>query len=316
MGPFQKINTGYNTTFRPGRLTIGMVLPIENHAQNAVPNLEHHLARVQLIDSLGFAALWVRDVPFHVPSFGDAGQTYDPFTYLGFLAGQTKQIALGAASIALPLHHPVHVAKSANTIDQLSGGRLILGIASGDRMEEYPATNHSYENRGGSFRSAYQYLRSAEENFPVLEDNQFGHLNGSVEILPKPHGHKLPLLVTGHSQQSLEWIAEHTDGWMYYPRDFNTQTLRIKQWRQQVSRFHSWDKPFMQPLYLDLIDDSDYKPQRIHLGIRTGSKFLLEYLSSLQEIGVNHVALNLRFNSSPIETSLNLLAQNVLPHFN
>jgi len=51
-----------------------------------------------------------------VPSFDDAGQTFDPFT-LGYLAAETKEIILGVASIALPLHHPVHIAKSAATID-------------------------------------------------------------------------------------------------------------------------------------------------------------------------------------------------------
>ena len=49
--------------------------------------------------SLGFAALWLRDVPFNVPSFGDAGQLHDPFVYLGLLAGTTERIALGVASI-------------------------------------------------------------------------------------------------------------------------------------------------------------------------------------------------------------------------
>ena len=133
MKAFEKINKGFNSVFTPQQMSIGVVIPIENYAHGPVSTMQHHLARVQLIEQLGFKALWLRDVPFNVPSFGDAGQTYDPFTYLGFLAGQTTEIALGAASIALPLHHPVHVAKSAATIDQLSGGRMILGVASGDR---------------------------------------------------------------------------------------------------------------------------------------------------------------------------------------
>ena len=129
MNQFQSINRGYNNTFEYGELSIGIVVPIENYTHTSVPTMKDHLQKVKLIDQLGFKALWVRDVPMHVPAFGDAGQTYDPFTYLGFLAGQTNQIALGIASIALPLHHPVHVSKSANTIDQLSSGRLILGLS-------------------------------------------------------------------------------------------------------------------------------------------------------------------------------------------
>jgi alkanesulfonate monooxygenase SsuD/methylene tetrahydromethanopterin reductase-like flavin-dependent oxidoreductase (luciferase family) len=68
-------------------------------------------------------------VPFNVPTFGDAGQADDPFVYLGLLAGKTEYIALGVASAVLPLCHPAHVAKAADSADVLSGGRLILGVA-------------------------------------------------------------------------------------------------------------------------------------------------------------------------------------------
>ncbi len=315
MSQFQTINTGYNNTFKSGELSIGIVVPIENYSNSSVPRMYDHLKLAKLIDNLGFNALWLRDVPMHVPAFGDAGQTYDPFTYLGFLAGQTEQIALGISSIALPLHHPVHVAKSVNTIDQLSKGRIILGIASGDRAEEYPATGMDYVSRGASFRDSYAYIRSSEEDFPVLDNNIFGTLDGSMDILPKPYGSKIPMLVTGHSQQSIKWIAENADGWMYYPRNFQQQELKIKEWRQLISKTHIYSKPFMQPLYIDLVDQSDFKPQGIHLGIRTGTDFLLEYLHSLKSIGANHVALNLRFNNCRIEDTLELLAKKVLPQF-
>ncbi len=315
MNQFQTINIGYNNTFKYGELSIGIVVPIENYSNGAIPKMEYHIERAKLIDQLGFKALWLRDVPLHVPTFGDAGQTYDPFTYLGFLAGQTEQISLGISSIALPLHHPVHVAKSINTIDHLSKGRVILGIASGDRAEEYPGTGMDYGNRGNSFRHSYAYMRAAEEDFPILENNQYGKLNGSIDILPKPYGPKIPMLVTGHSQQSVEWIAENADGWMYYPQNFHQQELKIKEWRQLISKTHNYSKPFMQPLYLDLMEQSDFNPQGIHLGIRTGTDFLLEYLHSAQSIGVNHIALNLRFNKSKIEDALELLATKVLPQF-
>lgn len=103
MPAFESINRAYNHTFQPKRLSLGVVVPIENYDQGPVPTMKDHLTRVQLIERLGFTALWIRDVPFNVPAFGDAGQTFDPFTYLGFLASQTESIALGISSIALPL---------------------------------------------------------------------------------------------------------------------------------------------------------------------------------------------------------------------
>ncbi|MEM1323217.1 MAG: LLM class oxidoreductase [Bacteroidota bacterium] len=315
MKAFETINKAYNAVFEPQRLSLGVVVPIENYATSSVPSMRDHLKRVELIDQLGFKALWVRDVPFHVPSFGDAGQTFDPFTYLGYLAGQTQEIALGVASIALPLHHPVHVAKSAATIDQLSGGRLLLGVASGDRYEEYPAMGIDYERRGALFRDAFAYIRGAQEAFPQLTSEHYGQLNGQIEVLPKPTGHKIPMLITGHSRQSLEWNAEHGDGWMYYPRNLYQQQATIVQWRQLVAAEQDYDKPFMQPLYVDLQEDDDFMPQPIHLGFRIGVHHLIDYFQQLQSIGVNHVALNLRFQSGAVEQALERLASRVLPHF-
>ena len=106
---FPCINRGYNSVFHPNRLSLGLVVPLETYSQGPAPTMTRHLERVQLAEQLGFAAVWLRDVPFNVPSFGDAGQMYDPFVYLGLLAGQTKRIPLGVASVVLPLRHPAHV---------------------------------------------------------------------------------------------------------------------------------------------------------------------------------------------------------------
>ncbi len=315
MKTFEKINKAYNNIFQAQELSIGLVSPIENYAQSSVPTMKHHLERVQLIEQLGFKALWVRDVPFHVPSFGDAGQTFDPFTYLGYLAGLTKEIALCTGSIALPLHHPIHVAKSAATIDQLSNGRLILGIASGDRPSEFPAMGIDFEKRGEIFRDAFNYIRNAQESFPSLESKYFGQSNDQMDVLPKATAYKIPMLMTGHSRQTIEWIAEHADGWMYYPRNLYMQEHNITEWRNAIPKTQKFGKPFMQPLYVDLQDDDDFTPQHIHLGFRLGANHLINYFHQLKSLGVNHVGINLRFNSGKIEHTLEQLAKKVLPHF-
>ena len=71
----------------------------------------------------------------------------------------------------------------------------------------------------------------------------------------------------------------------------------------------------MQSLYIDLLADPDAPPQPIHLGFRSGIKFLKTYLKSLEEIGVNHVALNLRFNQADTEQTILYLAEDLLPEF-
>lgn len=315
MQSFKNINPGFNSVFKTGSLSIGLIIPIESYTASSVPSLEDHAKRAVLAEEHGFKALWVRDVPLHVPSFGDAGQTLDPFTYLGYLAGRTSEIALCTGSIALPLHHPVHVAKSAASIDHLSNGRLILGVASGDRPSEFPALGFDFDQRGETFKKAFQYIRASADSFPTIDFEDFGTINGQVDILPKPpHGH-IPMLITGHSRQTLDWIAEHGDGWMYYPRNLHMQQYTIAEYRSKTQQLAGLDKPFMQPLYVDLHNDDDYKPTPIHLGFRIGIHHLIKYFKYLEEIGVNHVGINLRFNQHNIEKTIEKLAKHLLPHF-
>lgn len=310
---FPLLNQGYNKVFQLGRLSIGLVIPLESYGSSSVPSMEKHLEQVQRAESLGFSAVWLRDVPFHVPTFGDAGQLFDPWAYLGYLAGQTESIALGVASIVLPLRHPAHVAKAAASVDVLSGGRLLLGVASGDRPEEYPAIKANYADRGKRFRESFEYIRRMSQAFPEFE-NGYGRLSGQADLLPKPTG-QLPLLITGGSQQDLAWIAENGDGWMIYPRDLNTQSRVINDWRARIIAANRPPQPVMQPLYVDLDQSLGDQAMPLHLGFRSSSRYLIKFLKNLEAIGVNHVALNLRFSQKDIATTLGELADSVLGEF-
>lgn len=314
MDHFPKINRGFNQTFRPEHLTLGLVVPLEAHRNDPVPTLERHIERAQLADDLGFRALWLRDVPFNVPSFGDAGQTFDPFVYLGTLGAVTKDIALGVASVILPLRHPAHVAKAASSADVLSGGRVLLGIASGDRPEEYPAMNLGFETRGARFRDSVTYMRAMAEPYPIADTDQ-GTLQGGIDMLPKPTGGRLPLLITGGSQQPPYWVAQNGDGWMTYPRDAGSQGRVVTAYRARLTEAGLPDKPVMQSLYVDLQPEPDAAPRPIHLGFSSGTTFLRQYLSDLQALGINHVALNLRFNQTDVEDTMKRLADALLPDF-
>lgn len=311
---FPEINKAYGETFQPGKLTLGLVVPIESHANNPVPSLERHIERAQLAEELGFSALWLRDVPFNVPSFGDAGQTFDPFVYLGMLSANTQNIALGVASIILPLRHPAHVAKAAASADVLSGGRLLLGVASGDRPEEYPAMNMEFPSRGERFRDSFSYIRAMADTYPTAANAQ-GTLDGRADMLPKPTAGRLPLLITGGSQQAPDWVAEHGDGWMTYARDAASQGRVVADYRRRIAEAGVQNKPVVQSLYVDLQPDPDAAPMPIHLGFSSGTTFLRRYLTEVRELGSNHVALNLRFNSADVEDTLKRLADELLPEF-
>ena len=224
---------GFGRMFEPGRLTLGVFFPIEAFEGDR-PTMRHQERLARRAEELGFAALWVRDVPLRDPTFGDVGQVYDPWVYLGWIAAQTSTIALATGSIVLTLRHPLHTAKAAASVDRLSGGRLVLGVASGDRPVEFPAFGVDYDGRDAVFRENLRVIREVlAVEFPRVRSSS-GTLSGAVDLIPKPAG-RLPILVTGSSRQDLDWIAEHSDGWITYPRPVGRQAELAARWRAAVA---------------------------------------------------------------------------------
>lgn len=297
--------------FKENNLTLGLFFPLESY-EGSIPemNIEKQIKLAKRAEELNFAALFVRDVPLHDPHFGDVGQIYDPWAYLGYIAAHTQNIALGTASIILTLRHPLHVAKAAASIDHLSGERLVLGVATGDRPIEFPAFSVDFEERGALFQEAISVMKKAwGENFPAIQSPRVDLLHG--DLLPKPRLSDIPVLVTGHSSQSVEWISQNSDGWMYYPRNVKLQAELIKNWRSLTDQF----KPFSQSLYIDLTEDPNHPPVPIHLGFRIGRNPLIEFIQFLKNVGVNHVIINLKYGHRPVEEVIEELGEEVLPHF-
>ena len=81
-------SVGFQRMFAAGRLTIGIFFPIEAFPGDQ-PTMADQVALAQRVEALGFAALWFRDVPLRDPTFGDVGQVFDPFVYLGHIAAHT-----------------------------------------------------------------------------------------------------------------------------------------------------------------------------------------------------------------------------------
>ena len=174
--------------------------------------------------------------------------------------------------------------------------------------------NLSYSNRGKLFRDSFDYIKEVWQDYPMF-DNSFGSPYGGIDMLPKPLAKKVPMLITGASQQDSNWLATNGEGWITYPRDPMYQSRFVELCRENAKEMGEPNKPISQSLYIDLVDDKDAKPKPIHLGYRLGTKHLLAHLKALEEVGVNHVALNLRFNQVNIEKTLNRLAKDILPNF-
>lgn len=298
--------------FTRGKLSIGFVLPFSSHRSVDVDYVRQ-LGLAQLADKLGFAAVWVRDVPLNSADYPDPIGHIDPWVFLGALAVSCPQINLVTGAIVLPLRHPLHVAKAAASVQNLSSGRFVLGLGSGDRPSEFALFRRDYEQRKETFQENWLTLKQALDG---EIERASGSANSSFELYPKNEGHHVPAIIVGSAGQSLEWIARNASGWASYHRDFAVQRDRIALWHSAIEKTKTETfRSFSQSMSLELAEDPTKPTERIELGYRVGRHSLVELLADLQELGVHHVMFNLVGNSRTIEEVLNEIADEILPQF-
>jgi luciferase-type oxidoreductase len=303
----------FNKVFQPRRLTIGFIAPAEGYPDSPAPTLSDQAEIVRMLDNIDAAALWLRDVPFYDPSFGDVGQIIDPLVYTGWLAAMTRNIAIGTAGIVSPLRDPVIMAKQIASADQLLGGRFLAGMASGDRATEYPALGIDFHTRTERYREIIEMLRVlTAEIFPTYSSKYYGELLGNLDLIPKPAAPVLPIMAIGRAGQRIEWLAEHVDGWIWHGLDARRMADIVPQWRELTAGYGF--KPYGYGAMFDLDSNPDAPLQTSRI-LRGGRKALVEFLYKQQDAGINHIALNLRPTRRRALDVLEEMGKYILPEF-
>ncbi len=299
---------GWGRSFAEGRLTLGLS-PVTPDG-----DLERQVSLTQAAEDAGFAAVWCRDIPLNVETFGDVGQIHDPFMYLTWLAAHTERIALGTAAVVLPLAHPLLLAKRSAGLDRISDGRFLMGVATGDRPEEFAAFGMDKGERGEVFRENLEVLKKGwtSQMRPVRWSR--GRMGGA-EVVPKPTASGVPVLAVGSCLQTTEFNAVHTDGWLTYHRNLHDQKVAVDKWRAACADQELGFRPVGESLWIDLAEDPTYPAEGRDFGFRLGRNALLELLESQQELGLNHVILSIRHGNSPVEDALAEIAEYVVPEF-
>lgn len=300
--------------FRDQQLSVGLALPVLAAGQTVVDyGLQLDLA--QRADAAGFRALWVRDVPLNSDGYPDPVGHLDPWVFLGALATRTRQAVLVSGAVVLTLRHPLHIAKGAISVSELTGGRFILGLGSGDRPPEYAAFGQDGNARRERFRAQWDVV-SAAVGVPsqVIADRRPDD-GTAFYMLPRQQA-GVPMLAVGSGGQSVDWIARHAIGWMTYHRDLATQRDRHSMWRAACDRAAPGSfRAFGVAVRLELSENASEPPTALNLGYRTGARHLVDLLGAMRALGVHHVSLNISGSGRPVQDVLDELAATVLPVF-
>jgi probable F420-dependent oxidoreductase len=165
------------------------------------------------VEELGFDSVWVWD---HMllgvePNF----PIIDSLTTLTAIAARTARIKMGTGILVLPLRNAVALAKQLSSMDQLSDGRLVMGMASGWYKREFDAMGIPFEKRGKIMDENIDILRRLWTE-PMVTGDYARHNISKAVMYPKPKQAQIPLLIGGYVDRVLQRAATVGDGWLTY----------------------------------------------------------------------------------------------------
>jgi probable F420-dependent oxidoreductase len=257
-------------------MKVGIVSPVVTAVPGAVAPWEeqagiHELATIaRAADRLGFAHLTCSEhvaVPTDVAA--QRGATYwDPLATFGYLAAITHRIRLATQVLVLGYHHPLEIAKRYGTLDQVSGGRLVLGLGVGTLQEEFDLLDKPFAGRGARADDALRALRTAlgsEEPSYVGTHYAFK----DMVVRPAARQERVPLWIGGSSLKSLQRGAALADGWV----PFGLDLAGYRDLLDKVERPDGFDV-VLPSGHLDPIGDPDKATRKLMATAEAGATIL------------------------------------------
>jgi len=162
---------------------------------------------VEAVEANGYDSLWL------IENVGSSTPGFETLTTLGYMAACSRKLKLGTSVLLLPLRNPILLAQAAATLDQLSGGRLILGVGVGG-AEHNVALGSDSKTRGARCDEYLQLIQKLWMETDVSFDGRF-QTTHSYTLLPRcvqsPH---VPIWIGGHSKTVLERAGRLAQGFI------------------------------------------------------------------------------------------------------
>ena len=207
-------------------MKFGVFLPVSGRAASRKTLMQ----AAQQAEALGYDSVWSADriiIPWRINTTYPYSKEatfivppdrpfFEPLTCLAFLAGCTETIQLGMSVMVLPYRHPLYWAKIATTIDQLSTGRLIMGVGVGWMEEEFAAMGAPFKERGKVSDEQLTLLKQLWTDEHITfhgEHYQFDDIAFSPKPYQKP---RIPIWVGGEGKLAQKRASQYGDAWFPY----------------------------------------------------------------------------------------------------
>ena len=198
-------------------MKVGIVLPMNDADSPGASSWPRLRELAQLADQGGIDSLWVYDhFIFRMEGEAEDG-IHEAWTLLTAVAAVTERAALGTIVLGTGFRPPALTAKMAATLDEVSNGRLILGIGCGWHEPEYTAFGYPFDHRVGRFEESLEIILPLLRGERVTFHGRWHDVEDSVLIPPPPRPSKLPghvpILIAAKGDRMLSLTAKHAGAW-------------------------------------------------------------------------------------------------------
>ena len=270
-------------------MEFGLCLP--NYGKYLSP--ESIVSLAMLAEELGYSDIWTTDhIVIGRRHPYPYGSIFESWTTLSYVAAKTSNIRLGTSIIVLPLRNAILLAKQAATLDNLTRGRLILGVGAGWERYEFEAMGASFKDRGKLMDEQIRLMKTLwKSGEPEFEGSYYRVRNVIFKPLPYRKGGP-PIWVGGNSDRAVRRAIELGDGWHFTGLWINELKQKIKKIREARPNLTISGRISIDPLLKNIKRYISASGEtRVILGGSPDQ--IAEQLSQYKRAGVNHVAVSL-----------------------
>jgi probable F420-dependent oxidoreductase len=211
-------------------LKVGVQLPeVEREAR--WPEL---LDMTRAIEDLGYDSVWLGEHLLYRWPDRPARGPWEAWSMLAAIAAVTSRIEFGPLVACTAFHNPAVLAKQASTIDEISGGRLILGLGAGWNETEFRAFGIPFDHRVDRFEEAFTIIRTLLQDGAIDFDGRY-HQARDCELLPRgPRPTGPPLMIGSNGPRMLRIATPHVQAWNSWFADIDNSPAGVAALRDVV----------------------------------------------------------------------------------